>query len=104
MHAVATKTPSAKEPSPRAAPEGAVRRAVNPAFAAMATGGASERGSGCACGVQRKLTVGSSDDPLEREADAVADRGMRMPAGSAAARPSRRGAEVQRKCAQCESE
>ena len=46
----------------------------------------------CACGgtcprcqanapVQRKLAIGEPDDPLEREADRVADQVMRMPAG-----------------------
>lgn len=29
--------------------------------------------------LQAKLTVGSPDDPLENEADAMADRVMRMP-------------------------
>lgn len=44
--------------------------------------------------VQRKVAVGAIDDPLEHEADAVADRVMRMP---------KRGM-VQRKCAHCEEE
>ncbi len=43
---------------------------------------------------QAKLTVGSANDPLEHEADAVADRVMRMPEQSF----------VQRKCASCEEE
>ncbi len=38
-------------------------------------------------GVQRKLAVGAVDDPLEREADQVADQVMRMP--DAAAEPYR---------------
>ncbi len=42
--------------------------------------------------IQRKLTVGAVDDPLEAEADAMADRVMRM------AEPS----FIQRKCAHCE--
>ena len=44
--------------------------------------------------VQYKLTVGSPDDPLESEADIIADKVMRMPAGDS----------IQRKCAQCEEE
>ena len=43
---------------------------------------------------QTKLSVGAPDDPLEREADAVADKVMRMPENSF----------VQRKCAHCEGE
>ncbi len=41
--------------------------------------------------IQRKLTVGAVDDPLEKEADATAEQVMRMPATSF----------IQRKCAQC---
>jgi hypothetical protein len=41
---------------------------------------------------QKKLAVGSVDDPLEHEADAVADKVMRMPE------------TVQRKCAHCDEE
>lgn len=43
--------------------------------------------------LQRKLEVGSTDDPLEREADAVAERVMRMPD------PSPATTVLQRKCA-----
>ena len=43
---------------------------------------------------QAKLTVGSPNDPLEDEADAVADQVMRMPQNSF----------IQRKCAHCEEE
>lgn len=43
---------------------------------------------------QAKLTVGSPNDPLENEADAVADQVMRMPENSF----------IQRKCAHCEEE
>jgi len=45
--------------------------------------------------VQSKLTVGPVNDPLEREADSVADQVMRMPESSAT---------VQRKCAACQEE
>lgn len=43
--------------------------------------------------IQRKLKVGSVNDPMEEEADNTADRVMRMPEGF-----------VQRKCAECEKE
>src|SRR5438309_1503013 len=55
--------------------------------------------------LQRKLIVGSVSDPLEREADAVADRVMR--ASDAISGPSSRtDPKIQRKCGaacQCEA-
>jgi hypothetical protein len=52
--------------------------------------------------IQAKLKVGAVDDPLEHEADHVADQVMRMPAPDVpiAAAPS----QVSRKCAECEDE
>ncbi|MGB5818244.1 MAG: DUF4157 domain-containing protein [Saonia sp.] len=44
--------------------------------------------------IQRKLSIGAVDDPLEHEADAVADMVMRMPAQTF----------IQRKCSACEEE
>ncbi len=44
--------------------------------------------------IQRKLSIGSVDDPLEQEAEAMADTVMRMPETSL----------IQRKCADCEEE
>ncbi len=44
--------------------------------------------------IQRKLAIGDADDPLEQEADAVADNIMRMPEQHF----------IQRKCAHCEEE
>ena len=44
--------------------------------------------------VQPKLAIGSTDDPLEHEADTMADRIMRMPEQNF----------IQRKCAHCEQE
>lgn len=44
--------------------------------------------------VQCRLSIGAVDDPLEKEADAMADRVLRMPEVPF----------VQRKCAQCEEE
>jgi hypothetical protein len=52
--------------------------------------------------VQARLTLGAPDDAQERDADAVADRVMRMPDGAAGV-PAGSGV-VQRKCAQCEEE
>ena len=52
--------------------------------------------------IQTKLKIGAVNDPLEHEADRVADRVMRMPAPevSVAAAPP----QVSRKCAECEEE
>lgn len=44
--------------------------------------------------VQRKLSIGNVNDPLEHEADAMADKVMRMPEQNL----------IQRKCAHCEEE
>jgi hypothetical protein len=44
--------------------------------------------------IQRKLSIGAVDDPLEHEADAMADTVMRMPEPNF----------IQRKCAPCEEE
>ena len=44
--------------------------------------------------IQCKLSIGSTDDPLEDEADTMADRIMRMPEQNF----------IQRKCAHCEAE
>ncbi|WP_437995885.1 DUF4157 domain-containing protein [Sorangium sp. So ce185] len=59
--------------------------------------------------VQRKPAVSSPGDPLEREADEVADKVMRMaepaPGGSAERAPvGSAPAVIQRKCAACEDE
>ncbi len=44
--------------------------------------------------VQRKLSIGAENDPLEREADTMADMVMRKPVGTS----------IQRKCTGCEEE
>ncbi|HTO61232.1 MAG TPA: DUF4157 domain-containing protein [Bradyrhizobium sp.] len=58
--------------------------------------------------IQAKLRIGDADDPLEREADRVADQVMRMPdRPSVAPRLSlstSRDHAAQRKCASCEEE
>src|SRR4051794_13007881 len=52
--------------------------------------------------IQPKLMIGHTDDPLEHEADRVADQMMRMPyaAASVTCAPS----QIHRKCAACEEE
>ncbi len=59
-------------------------------------------GSALRFGVQAKLVVGQVNDPLEHEADHVADRVMRMPdpVSSLAAGPM----QVSRECAACEED
>jgi hypothetical protein len=52
--------------------------------------------------LQARLAVGATDDPLEREADAVADRVMRMPDPAAPISAAPYG--LWRKCAACEEE
>ncbi len=59
-------------------------------------------GRSTAGALQAKLAIGSTNDPLEHEADRVADRVMRMaePAASVTAAPE----QLSRKCAACEEE
>jgi hypothetical protein len=52
--------------------------------------------------IQTKLSIGAVNDPLEHEADAIADRVMYMQEVSPAASPS--STAIQRKCAHCEEE
>jgi Domain of unknown function (DUF4157) len=52
--------------------------------------------------IQAKLKVGAVDDPLEHEADRVADQVMRMPAPEVAA--TQAPLQINRKCAACEEE
>ncbi|PSK93425.1 DUF4157 domain-containing protein [Taibaiella chishuiensis] len=54
---------------------------------------AQQEAPGLAYTIQCRLTVGAPDDPMEREADDMADRVMRMPETA-----------VQRKCSDCEEE
>ncbi len=67
-------------------------------FAPQSTAGADKSrtipaaGAGKGLAIQRKLEIGAVNDPLEHEADRVADKVMRMPAAPFA----------QRKCADCE--
>jgi hypothetical protein len=52
--------------------------------------------------IQPKLAVGAVNDPLEHEADRIADQVMRMPAPDLAV--SAAPPQVSRKCAECEEE
>ncbi len=55
--------------------------------------------------VQCKLTVGAVNDPLEQEADAMADRVLRMPSAEMPVKnQAAAAAGIQRKCAACEEE
>ena len=54
--------------------------------------------------LQPKLTVGAVDDPLEREADRVADQVMRMPEPGPGPTVSASAPRVSRKCAGCDEE
>ena len=54
--------------------------------------------------IQTKLTIGSSNDKYEREADSMSNQIMRMPQ-SFSKQPLNKGAkDIQRKCANCEKE
>ena len=55
--------------------------------------------------IQTKLTVGSPNDRYAKEADAMADRIMRMPQQSFSKQPlGNAGTSIQRKCAACAHE
>lgn len=53
--------------------------------------------------VQPKLSIGAADDPLEKEADAMADKVMRMPMPQPVSFLSSQNM-INRKCAHCEEE
>jgi hypothetical protein len=53
--------------------------------------------------LQRKLTIGAVNDPLEKEADAVADRVMREPSASPAISGAH-GEQISRSCSACQEE
>src|SRR5215471_10176117 len=52
--------------------------------------------------LQRKLAIGAVNDPLEHEADRVAEQVMRMPGSATVSRGS--PLQLNRKCAECEEE
>ena len=77
-------------------------------FSALPTGSGVPRAAACvsraAGALQKKLSIGRTDDPLEHEADRVADAVLRMPQPGAVARPSVSavaGAQLQSKCTAC---
>jgi hypothetical protein len=53
--------------------------------------------------VQRKLSVGAADDPLEKEADDMADKVMRMPNPEPISFSTSKSV-INRKCSECEKE
>src|SRR5262249_46219303 len=53
-------------------------------------------------GIQRKLKVGAINDPLEHEADHIADQVLRMPDPRTPAVPAR--PQISRKCDDCKDE
>ncbi|MCW3090729.1 MAG: hypothetical protein JWP81_1798 [Ferruginibacter sp.] len=54
--------------------------------------------------MQCKLSIGAANDPLEQEADAMADKIMRMPETVPVNSFGDEGKSIQRKCAHCEEE
>lgn len=77
-------------------------------FSALPAGPGMARGPSCvstaAGALQKKLSIGRTDDALEHEADRVADAVLRMPQPGTAAMPSVSavaGAQLQSKCAAC---
>ena len=57
-----------------------------------------------AAGIQTKLVIGRVDDPLEHEANRLADQVMRMPQPARANPSHASGGAMQRKCAACAEE
>src|SRR4030095_7987421 len=53
--------------------------------------------------IQRKLSVGAADDPLEKEADDMADKVMRMPIPEPISFSASKNV-ISRKCSECEKE
>src|SRR5439155_6303986 len=86
-----SRTPAAPAAAPPVPAEASSVRSVRDALG----------NRGFACFLQAKLTVGHPDDPLEREADDVAEQVMRMPDESVSTQGMSPPA-VQRKCAECE--
>jgi hypothetical protein len=87
---------------------GAAARPVRPPPAVLQSAGAALQRS-CACGGScprcapaSSIRIGAHNDDFEREADAVADRVMRMPTGEVSVRSV--APALQRKCAACEEE
>ena len=90
----------------RTRPPAIVRAAANPTHGAAprraATIPARHGAAGFHIVLQRKLAIGTVNDPLEREADRVAEQVIRMPAPAPVSRAS--SLQINRKCAECEEE
>jgi len=90
----------------RTRPPAIVRAAANPTHGAAprraATIPARHGAAGSHIVLQRKLAIGTVNDPLEREADRVAEQVIRMPAPAPVSRAS--SLQINRKCAECEEE
>ena len=80
LKAEPARTPALKPPAPSSihALPGFSSGAGNMAIQRLAAGRSSSRSGSIL--LQRKLTIGSVDDPLEHEADRAAEHVMRMPA------------------------
>jgi hypothetical protein len=76
--------------------EAVQRKSIDPGYGDLVRAASALRSHGAV--VQAKLTLGHTGDPLEHEADRVADTVLRMPP------PGSAGARVQRKCATCAEE
>lgn len=71
--------PTAKTHAPKATPEAPTAAHPGRAAPAPTPTGVNPVWSGLAWAIRPKLAVGAPNDPLEREADAVAEESMRMP-------------------------
>src|SRR6185312_12742651 len=101
------QTPTAESKERNQAEQTAVvpKPRIGPAFAIGAHVGNQailRRLSPAPSSMQRKLEIGAVNDPLEAEADQVADRVMRMPDSEVAVISA--NSQVSRKCAACEEE
>jgi len=94
-----------REPSERARAVAIASRAPS-SFAAVPVFAPGEDARVCSAfprlALQRKLAIGAVNDPLEHEADRVAEQVMRMPASATVPRAS--PLQLSRKCAECEEE
>jgi len=95
----ATRRRSGRSAAP---PHSDCAEAVSPSAPARPSASCACGGSCPRCQAKSHLTIGEPGDAYEREADAVADRVMRMPGGEVPVRPA--SSTLQRKCAACEKE
>ncbi|HEU0155580.1 MAG TPA: DUF4157 domain-containing protein [Stellaceae bacterium] len=107
MQAHVAVSPTRSPAAPTAVSSGAGRPTAAPAAPAFAAHDFSKIAVD-APALQCKLVVGSAADPLEREADAMAERVMRMPASETEPEPLRASTAapvtVRRACAACEAD